>query len=149
MKVAGCLEKITWTVTVLKQVTLSPWAYFLINKVELILKNWGKDLRSRWWIRKMLNSHSFMNISKLQLHIEWLSLKLIGGLDEQVFYNKGHREKSTWSQVEGEEKQSVWEPGPLGGSTEEEGVITGLRSCLGSKEFKQRIKHLIPEIQTT
>ena len=38
---------------------------------------------------------------------------------------------------------------PLGGSTEEEGVITGLRSCLGSKEFKQRIQHIIPEIQTT
>ena len=114
MKVARCIEKRTWTLTVLKQVTLSPWVCFLINKAQLILKNWGKDLRSRWWSRKMLNSHPLMNISKLQLHIEWLSLKLIWGLEEQVFFNQGHREKSAWSQVEGEENNLFGNHAPRG-----------------------------------
>ena len=42
---------------------------------------------------------------------------------ERLFFNQGYEERSTQSQVEGEEKQSG--PAALGGDTEEQMDITG------------------------
>ena len=49
------------------------------------------------WSRKTLGSPPLTNTSKLQLHIEGLSLKSTWGATGQFFYNQGCKERSTQS----------------------------------------------------
>ena len=52
----------------------------------------SKMQRSRWQSKRTLTSPPLMKTSKLQLHIEWSSLKLIWGLAEHLLYHQVYKE---------------------------------------------------------
>lgn len=68
----------------------------------------SKNLLSRWQSRRIWGLPLLKNTSKLQLHIEGLSLMLTWELAKQVFYNQDYKERSTWSLLGREEKQFDW-----------------------------------------
>ena len=51
-------------------------------------------------------------MSKLPLHIEQISLRMTWRLADQLFYKKGYKERTTQSQVGGEDKWSRPDPHP-------------------------------------
>ena len=59
--------------------------------------------RLRWQSKRTLTSPPLMKTSKLQLYIDWSSLKLIWGLAEQLLYNQVYKERATQSLVGMEE----------------------------------------------
>lgn len=68
----------------------------------------SKNLLSRWQSRRIWGLPLLKNTSKLQLHIEGLSLMLTWELAKQVFYNQDYKERSTWNLLGREEKQFDW-----------------------------------------
>ena len=86
------------------------FCHCLVDKHRLtcgeIRDNTEKEAGSRWQSRKMLNLPHPMNTSKLQLHMERLSLRTTWRLAEQMFYNQGYKKRTTGSLVGGEEKSS-------------------------------------------
>lgn len=61
----------------------------------------------------------------MQLHVEQLLLKMTWNLAEQLFYNKGYKERYTQSLVGWKEKWSGWDPHPFWVYPEEEEDIMG------------------------
>ena len=87
------------------------------------------------------------NTSKLQLHLEWLSLKLTWGLEGQLFYKQGCKERFTQSRVGRKVKQSGWDLHPQWGTQKRKGISQAWESSLGSKGFEPHIRHASPVVQ--
>ena len=104
---------------------------------DYVTKRWipGEE-RSKWQTRKTLNSSPRMNTSKLQLHIEQLSLKTTWRLAEWLFYNQGYKERTTQSLEGGEEKRSSRDPHPWQLNQKRRRISQARESFLRSEGFK-------------
>ena len=120
------------------------------NKIEILkiiiikikTNRWWEGESSRWWSRKTLSSPPPMITSKLQLHIDKLSLREIQRLAEQLFYKQGCKERTTQSLVGGEEKVSA----PLVVTQKRRGMSQAWGSSLERKGFEPHIRHPSPGV---